>query len=203
MIKSNKFRNSANLNLQDAMRAKLREYSYPSAKGCWIWTHGRNSRTERPQTCYNGQGCYADEIAYKLFVGPISEGQRLTRVCDNILCINPEHGLLEPMPFKFNKSRADFINRTLLPDAIAAFIHDCVRRSTLRTDRITARDLRAVFQDYISVHPKFKSITIVPPHRFGTIFSTQFNPSHVRCAGVTYIQVILIPVPPEKGSSAK
>lgn len=61
--------------------------------GCWLW--------EGPGTryglCYTGNKSYSKgqetthRVAYKLFKGPIPEGQVVMHRCDVPLCCNPDH----------------------------------------------------------------------------------------------------------------
>lgn len=61
--------------------------------GCWIWTSSTNPRASSPQSLFyfSGKKKIASRVAYELYVGPIPEDQIVRHICDNSLCVNPNH----------------------------------------------------------------------------------------------------------------
>lgn len=63
--------------------------------GCWEW---------RGQISNSGYGrlkikaddgeirmLSAQQVSYEVFIGPLAQGQLVSQLCNNRLCINPEH----------------------------------------------------------------------------------------------------------------
>lgn len=61
----------------------------PTASGCWEWTAGVTSSGYG--AFWAGYQAQAHRISYELHVGPIPEGLQVHHVCQNRLCVNPEH----------------------------------------------------------------------------------------------------------------
>lgn len=58
--------------------------------GCWEWM-GRFNLDGHPRVAFNGQWYLARRVAYREFVGAIESSDRIQNVCENKLCVNPEH----------------------------------------------------------------------------------------------------------------
>jgi hypothetical protein len=181
--------NRHGLSIQDAMRAKLRQYSTSMFDDCWIWTHAVNNRNGYPVTCYNGRYCFAHEISFRLFVGPIPPSMKVVQTCDHDLCINPAHLVLDdkrvPRP-------EDSIPDFLMEFAVEAFVRRRVKRGTLHDDITSKPILFQAFLDFVASEPEFKRCSSITKNRFGRLFNTAANPNFVRRAGVTYVCVYLI-----------
>lgn len=71
---------------------------------CWLWTTSATS--PRYGVFWVGgkkRSAYAHRFAYELLVGPIPEGMHIDHVCENRLCVNPDH--LEPVTAAKNTQR--------------------------------------------------------------------------------------------------
>lgn len=62
---------------------------------CWLWTGYVAPATLRqhgyPHTKIGGNRQAVHRVAYQLFVGRIPDGMNVNHVCDNHLCVKPEH----------------------------------------------------------------------------------------------------------------
>lgn len=58
--------------------------------GCWEWQAGKKSNGYG-QFTLNGKEERAHRASYKLFAGPIPDGQQVLHKCDNPACVNPDH----------------------------------------------------------------------------------------------------------------
>ncbi|TNF35282.1 MAG: hypothetical protein EP315_06140 [Gammaproteobacteria bacterium] len=62
---------------------------------CWNWTgqisnsgYGRLMiKDEHNQTCMES----AQQVSYMAFIGPVPQGMLARQICNNRLCVNPEH----------------------------------------------------------------------------------------------------------------
>ena len=72
--------------------------------GCWIWTSSvvRGYGTFAVQT---RKDVKAHRLAYEMWVGPIPEGLQIDHLCDNKLCVNPDH--LKPATARENTLRSN------------------------------------------------------------------------------------------------
>jgi hypothetical protein len=179
--------------LVEAMRRKLRAYSeIDEESGCWIWTKAVQQNTGRGLTTYNGQPCYADEIAYRLFIGPIPPDQKLAHHCVRRECINPAHMLLvvkrTPKPF----DSTAFVENNVVPQAVADFIRDRVMHSHAPHDLLRPAEIREAFFRYIADRAAYKACLGTTKNRFGRVFNAQFNPTFVRQHGTTFVRAYLI-----------
>jgi hypothetical protein len=75
--------------------------------GCWNWT-GR--KFENGYSLFNlklpdgrWRNRYAHRVSYEFFVGPVPEGLELDHLCNNKICVSPEH--LEPVTSAENNRR--------------------------------------------------------------------------------------------------
>src|SRR5690606_1904894 len=67
-----------------------------SESGCWLWVGDTRNGYGRIRTYANKKVTYhrAHRYVYEILVGPIPEGYHLHHICENTLCVNPEH--MEP-----------------------------------------------------------------------------------------------------------
>jgi len=65
-----------------------------SPEGCWIWQAAK-SRDGYGKFALNRVNSNAHRVAFLLLRGDIPEGYDLHHVCENTLCVNPEH--LQPV----------------------------------------------------------------------------------------------------------
>jgi len=62
-----------------------------SATGCWLWLGGSKlDRTGLRTSGFAGRSS-AYRYAYEEFVGPIPAGSVIDHVCEDPMCVNPEH----------------------------------------------------------------------------------------------------------------
>ncbi len=87
--------------------------SHPS--GCWLWLgtpnrfgYGRFSRRVAPG---QEQRVLAHRMAYELTVGPIPAGLTIDHLCEQTLCVRPDH--LEPVTNSENVRRRHARRRLL------------------------------------------------------------------------------------------
>ncbi len=59
-------------------------------RGCWVWQGKPNGRG-RGQKSFEGRPELAYRVYYREYVGPIPAGHHLHHVCENPMCVNPEH----------------------------------------------------------------------------------------------------------------
>lgn len=59
--------------------------------GCWEWTGKQWNKTWYGVFWLNGRNHGAHRIAYELSVGPIPPGLCVLHICDNPLCVRPDH----------------------------------------------------------------------------------------------------------------
>ena len=57
--------------------------------GCWLWTKSDNGHYGLLSR--DGKQQRAHRISYDLHVGPIPDGLVVMHICDNTLCVNPNH----------------------------------------------------------------------------------------------------------------
>ena len=61
------------------------------ATPCWIWVGSRTKGYGRIKQGGRGVNLLAHRVAYELTKGPIPEGKELNHLCENSICVNPEH----------------------------------------------------------------------------------------------------------------
>lgn len=66
--------------------------------GCWVWLGAARRGYGRYNT-----GELAHRISYALFVGKIPSGLTIDHICENKICVNPDH--LEPVTIAENNHR--------------------------------------------------------------------------------------------------
>lgn len=62
-----------------------------SDKGCWVWNGSTNGKRNYGKMFYNGKLELAHRIAYSLCKGEIPAGMTIDHLCNNTLCVNPNH----------------------------------------------------------------------------------------------------------------
>lgn len=72
--------------------------------GCWNWTGWTNqAATPYGRLSVGNRKVYAHRLSYETFVGPIPEGHEIDHLCQNTLCVNPDH--LEAVSPEENRDR--------------------------------------------------------------------------------------------------
>jgi len=90
--------------------------------GCWEWT-GSNDGKPKPygHACYNGKPGKAHRIMWEIFNGPIKGNLSVLHMCDNTLCVRPDHLFLgthqDNMRDMINKGRRRVIRGDAHPKA--------------------------------------------------------------------------------------
>jgi len=75
---------------------RFERYHIPDHTGCWIWygsgglTPVHKKRT-RPVFGFMGRLWIAARFSYEAFNGPITDGLTVDHICNNELCVNPDH----------------------------------------------------------------------------------------------------------------
>ncbi len=75
--------------------------------GCWLWTGATSNGRGRFNTGeWDGwkRSAPAHRVAYQLVIGPIPEGLEIDHLCNNPICVRPDH--LEPVTRSENARRA-------------------------------------------------------------------------------------------------
>jgi len=71
------------------------EYLVDGETGCWVWQRGTDGHGYGAK--YNGDGMEkAHRVYYAQTKGEIPDGWDLHHICENRLCVNPDH--LQPLP---------------------------------------------------------------------------------------------------------
>ena len=107
--------------------------------GCWLWTAGVNSRG-RPQFWFDEKMVYAYKITTELERGSCPDGKECSHLCDQKICVNPDHVIYETtqenLTRRRGKPRSDrtYPQHAHLPPAeYAKAIHrECMRALRLR-----------------------------------------------------------------------
>ena len=71
---------------------------------CWVWTSSTRGKGYGRLTLPGNISASAHRKSYETFVGEIPNGLHIDHLCNNKLCINPNH--LEPVTAKENNYRA-------------------------------------------------------------------------------------------------
>lgn len=74
-----------------------------AADGCWVWTAATVKGYGHLRV--QGRDWYAHRFSYEQAVGPIPDGLQIDHLCQNKLCVNPDH--LEPVTARENMLRGD------------------------------------------------------------------------------------------------
>jgi hypothetical protein len=117
--------------------------------GCWVWTASLTS-TGYGQIEVDYQKVKAHRVAYKLLVGDIPTDKELDHLCQNPVCVNPEH--LQPVSHRDNVIRGkgwakDNLAKTNCPQGHP---YDLINTKFYKNDRQCrtckrARDLRSYY----------------------------------------------------------
>jgi Zinc-binding loop region of homing endonuclease len=62
--------------------------------GCWLWTAATNN-AGRPHFKVGGKPILAYKMTIELERGPCPEGKECSHLCDQKLCVNPDHVIYE------------------------------------------------------------------------------------------------------------
>ena len=64
-------------------------------EACWIWTGakstGRPSKIVYGHIYFQGKHSYAHRVMWEIHKGPIPAGLSICHICDNGLCVRPDH----------------------------------------------------------------------------------------------------------------
>lgn len=113
-------------------RERFREkYRVDSVTGCWVWMASRLGSLGYGSFEADKRTRLAHRVSVEMHRGPIPEGQVVMHLCDNPLCVNPEHLRVgtqrENNLDTLAKGRGSFIRRgsqvfqaKLLPDQVRA-----------------------------------------------------------------------------------
>lgn len=71
----------------------LDNISIKAHDACWEW-HGSISTDGHARICFNGTKKHAARVAYTLWVGVIPPNMFVSHICNNKLCVNPDHLVL-------------------------------------------------------------------------------------------------------------
>ncbi|MBA2707160.1 MAG: HNH endonuclease [Gemmatimonadaceae bacterium] len=78
------------------------KYTVNSITQCWEWA-GSRAVNGYGHFQHKGKTKSAHRALYEQLVGPIPDGHHLHHLCENRLCINPDH--LEPVPKEDHKRK--------------------------------------------------------------------------------------------------
>jgi hypothetical protein len=85
---------------EDYWRYSPYKYEPEPMSGCWVWMGSLSG---------NGYGRFGKKVAhrviYELLRGPIPEGMEADHMCNNIICVNPDH--IRPSMPRDNKMRGN------------------------------------------------------------------------------------------------
>ena len=97
-------RNARNVVTPEHFDAKKQELFFNKViktDTCWIWQGAKTAnRPERPQApatqgygmfSINKRPFYVHRLSYLVYVGPLVDGLVIDHVCNNSLCVNPDH----------------------------------------------------------------------------------------------------------------
>lgn len=117
----------------DLERFEAKIHKVPA--GHWIWTGAKNTSvigSQYGEFWYDGRTEGAHRVAWKLYRGPLEDGQVIDHLCRKTLCVNPDH--LEPTTIKTNNLRGES------PWAAKAAQSHCVHGHELSGDNLILRD---------------------------------------------------------------
>jgi hypothetical protein len=128
-----------------------KKYSIDS-NGCHIWI-GSKTHDNYGQFWYKKRLWLAHRAAYEIWVGKIPEGMTIDHICENTLCVNPNH--LQVMTLKENILKSNgisaiharkthCINGHLLSDDNVRYRKDTFGRQCRECKRINDRKYRAI-----------------------------------------------------------
>jgi hypothetical protein len=81
---------SMNSGKRKTLKERLLEKAIVDAETkCWNWSAGRKNKYG--SICVGRLMKSAHRVSYEIHCGPIPEGMYVCHLCDNMLCINPEH----------------------------------------------------------------------------------------------------------------
>lgn len=81
-----------------------RKYHVNAVTGCWVWDGGTEAKGRYGKFWVDGRYVRAHRWSYERHAGPIPPGMTLDHLCEQTLCVNPEH--LEPLPIRDNQLRS-------------------------------------------------------------------------------------------------
>jgi hypothetical protein len=76
---------------------------------CWLW-QGTTTSDGYGKVGINRRSWLAHRASYTMFKGPIPDGMTIDHLCQNILCVNPDH--LEAVTDTENKRRSPKVQKT-------------------------------------------------------------------------------------------
>jgi hypothetical protein len=126
--------------------------------GCWLWLGAidkNNYGTRRIGPRKNNKNYYAHRLAFEAFRNKIPKNLQVNHICDNSLCVNPEHLYLgtqqDNMKDKIGKLKykRDWQKGEQHP-----------RRILSKEDVLYIRDQRALGVSYPEIHKTFPSVSI-------------------------------------------
>jgi hypothetical protein len=72
--------------------------------GCWVWTGPLHRGGYAKFQARDGRKVFVHRFSYETLVGPIPEGLFIDHLCENRLCVKPDH--LEPVTHRENNLRS-------------------------------------------------------------------------------------------------
>jgi hypothetical protein len=90
------------------LRERLME-KFVETNGCWLWTGAVTTSGYGRIGTSSYTTAFAHRVSYELHVGSIPAGLHIDHLCNNRLCVNPEH--LEAVTQAENNRRAWVVRR--------------------------------------------------------------------------------------------
>jgi len=69
---------------------KLQRYDVDDETGCWNW-NGHISQRGYGTVRFNGKLYYIHRLVAELFIRPLEKDEVVHHMCENQVCINPDH----------------------------------------------------------------------------------------------------------------
>lgn len=128
---------------------------------CWNWIGAKGGNGKYGMFSYMGKFHLAHRVSWMLFKGKIQEGLYICHICDNSLCVNPDHIYVgtakDNGEDRANRGRAGGIKDEMLIELIG----DCNSGSTVKQIS-NAYDMSSSYVGLlVSWYKKFKRLKII------------------------------------------